>query len=84
MGSVVKEKVGELEDITREGISNRIRKEVVGCVYAVVGKENFLVQFEDGQKKEISSSLLVFSVRKMSLIWMSHYLILLKKNKVDC
>ena len=32
---------------------------MVGCVHAVVGKKKFLVQFEDGQKKEISSSSLV-------------------------
>ena len=33
---------------------------VVGCVQSVVGKKKFLIQFEDGQKKEISSSSLVF------------------------
>ena len=32
----------------------------MGCVHRVVGKKNFLVQFKDGKKKEISSSLLVF------------------------
>ena len=32
----------------------------MGCVHSVVGKNNFLIQLEDGQKKEISSSLLVF------------------------
>ena len=32
----------------------------MGCVHAVVGKKKFLVQFEDGKKKEISSSSLVF------------------------
>ena len=60
MGSVVKSKVGELEKITRKGRSRRIRKEVVVCVHIVVGNKNFLVQFEDGQKKETSYSLLVF------------------------
>ena len=35
-------------------------KEVVVCVNDVEGKNNFLVQLEDGQKKEISSSSLVF------------------------
>ena len=33
---------------------------MVGCVQAVEGKNKFLVQFEDGQKKEISYSLFVF------------------------
>ena len=60
VGSVVKAKVGEFENITRERRSRRMRKEVVGCFQDVVGKKNFLVQFEDGQKKEISASLLVF------------------------
>ena len=31
----------------------------MGCVHAVAGKNNSLVQFEDGQKKEMSSSSLV-------------------------
>ena len=58
--SVVKAKVGELEKIKREGRSRRMSKEVVGFVQSVVGKKKFLVQFEDGKKKEISSSSLVF------------------------
>ena len=60
VGSVVKAKVGELEKITREGRSRRMRREVVGCVQAVGEKKKFVVQFKDGQKKEISSSSLVF------------------------
>ena len=60
VGSVVKAKVGELENITREGISRMTRKDVVICVQSVVGNNNFLVQLEYGQNKEISSSLLVF------------------------
>ena len=60
LGFVVKAKVGELENTTREGIIRRMRKEVVGCVQSVVGKTKFLAQFEYGQKKDISSSLLVF------------------------
>ena len=59
VGSVVKAKVGELENITREGIIRRTRKEVVGCVRSVVGKKKFLVLFEDGQKKDIVSCSLV-------------------------
>ena len=60
VGSVVKAKVGELENIKREVRSSRMRKEVVGYVHSVVGKKKFLFQFEDGQKKEISSYLLLF------------------------
>ena len=55
VGSVVKDKVGELEKITREGRIRRMRKEVVGCVQHVVGKNKFLVLFEYGKKKEIGS-----------------------------
>ena len=45
MGSVVKAKVGELEKITREGRSRRMRKDVVGCFQRVVVKNNFLFLF---------------------------------------
>ena len=55
LGSVIKAKVGETEENTREGRSRTMRKEGVGCVQDVVGKNKFLVQFEDGQKKEMSS-----------------------------
>ena len=44
-GSLVNAKVGELENITREGRSRRMRKEVVGSVQSLVGKKKFLVQF---------------------------------------
>ena len=60
MGYIVKAKVGELENITREERIRRMRKGVVGCVQAVAGKKKSLVQFEDGQKKGIGSSSLVF------------------------
>ena len=38
-GFVVKSKVGDLENITREGRSKRMRKGVVGCVQDVAGKK---------------------------------------------
>ena len=60
VGSVVKAKVGELEDITREGIIRRMSKYVVGYVQAVVFKKNFLVKSKYGQNKEKGYSLLVF------------------------
>ena len=53
-----------MEKITREGRSRRMRKEVVGCVQSVFGKNKFLILFEDGQKKEIGSSLLVYLSEK--------------------
>ena len=45
VGSVVKLKVGDMEDNTREVIIRRMSKYVVGCVQAVVGKNKFLVKF---------------------------------------
>ena len=38
----------------------RMSKELVRCVQSVVGNKKLLFHFEDGQKKYISSSLLVF------------------------
>ena len=40
---------------TREGITRRMSKEVAVCVQYVLDKENFLFQFEDGQKIDISA-----------------------------
>ena len=84
VGSVVKAAVGESEDITREGRIRMMRNEVIVCVHDLVGKKRFLVKFEDGQKKVISYSFLVFLIRKRRLIWMIHYVILPRKNKVHC
>ena len=41
-----------------------MRKEVVGCVQHVVGKNKFIVLFKYGQKKEIGSCLLVYLSEK--------------------
>ena len=60
MWSVVKSKVGEMEDNTKEVRGTKIRKYVVGCVQDVVVNKKFLVKFEDGQKKDVSYSSLVF------------------------
>ena len=60
VGYVVKEKVGDIEKKTRKGRIRRTRKEVVGRVHAVVGNKRLLVQFGDGKKKYMSSSLFVF------------------------
>ena len=60
MGSVVKAKVGELENITRGERSRRTRKEFVGCVHSVVKNKKFLVHFKYGKKKEMGSSSPVF------------------------
>ena len=51
MGSVVKAKVGDMEENTREGRIRRIRKVLMGCVQAVVGKKKLVVQFKKLHKK---------------------------------
>ena len=53
-----------MEKITREGRIKRMRKEVVRCVHRVVGKNKFIVIFEDGKKNEISSCMLVYLSEK--------------------
>ena len=60
VGFVVTAEVGELENITREGRSRNMWKAVVGFVQGVLVKKKLPVQFKDGQKKDISSHLLVF------------------------
>ena len=64
LGSTVEEKVGDIEDNTREGIIMRTRKEMVGCVQDLVGKNRLLVQLKYGNKKDMSSSLLQFLCSK--------------------
>ena len=53
-----------MEENTREGRVRSMRKYVVGCVHAVVVKKKFLVQFKDGIKRDISSSLLSYLCSK--------------------
>ena len=84
VGYIVKAKVGELEKITREGRSRKMRKEVVGCIQSAVGKNNIFVQFEDGQKKEISSSQLVFLSSKEEVDIDEAISHSPEKNKVNC
>ena len=64
VGSILKAKVGEMENITREGRSKRMGKEVVGCVQSLVGKKKFPVLFEYGQKKEMGSSSIFYLSEK--------------------
>ena len=55
MGTVVKAKVGELEEEIGEGFSRRLRKEMTGVVQEVVGKRRYLVRSQYGLEKEIAS-----------------------------
>ena len=59
MWYVVKAKVGELKEITREGRSRTMMKYVVVCVWYVVGKKKLIFQFEYVHKKGMSYYSLV-------------------------
>ena len=48
VGTVVKAKIGELEEEVRVGNTRRMRKELTGVVQAILGERNFLVRFHDG------------------------------------
>ena len=58
VGTVVKTKIGELEEEVRVGSSRRMRKELTGVVQGVLGRMRFLVTFQNGCKKNLSSNQL--------------------------
>ena len=58
VGTVVKAKIGELEEEVRVGSARRMRKELTCVVQAISGKRSFLVRFHDGCKNNLSSNQL--------------------------
>ena len=48
VGTVVKSKIGELEEEVRAGSSRRTRKDLTGVVQGVSGRRRFLVRFQNG------------------------------------
>ena len=46
VGTVVKAKVGDLEEEIGEGFSRRLRKEMTGVVQEVVGKRSYSARFQ--------------------------------------
>ena len=56
VGTVVKEKIGELEEEVRVGSARRMRKEVTGVVQDISGERKLLVRFHDGCEKNLSSN----------------------------
>ena len=52
-GTVVKSKIGELEEEVRAGNSRRTRKELTGVVQGVLGRRRFLVMFQNVCKKNM-------------------------------
>ena len=60
VGYLVKANTGNMEDKTRNGRSKRMRKEVVGCVQDVLGKNNVPDQFEYEQKRYLGYISLLY------------------------
>ena len=58
VGTVVKAKIGELEEEVRVGSARSMRKELTGVVQAISGKRRLLVRFHDGCEKNLSSNQL--------------------------
>ena len=58
VGTVVKAKIGELEEEVGVGSSRRMRKDFTGVVQGVSSRRRFLVRFHNGCKKNMSSNQL--------------------------
>ena len=58
VGTVVKAKVGELEEEVREGFLRILRKELTGVVQVVSGKKRLLVRFKYGRENYMKSNQL--------------------------
>ena len=59
VGSVVTAKLGYMAEKVREVISGNIREQMMGCVHAVEGKNNFRTQFIDGKSKDMTTGKLM-------------------------
>ena len=58
VGTVVKSKIGELEEEVRKGGSRSMRKELTGVLQGVSGRRRFLARFQDGCENNLSSNQL--------------------------
>ena len=58
VGTVVKAKLSELEEEVRVGSSRGMRKELTGVFQGVSRRRRFLVRFQNGYKKNLSSNQL--------------------------
>ena len=56
VGTVVKAKIGELEEELRVGSVRRMRKELTAVVQAILGKRRFLARFHDECENNLSSN----------------------------
>ena len=62
VGTVVKSKIGELEEEVRAGSSRRTRKDLTGVVQEVSSENRLLVRFQDGCKNNLSSNQLTIVI----------------------
>ena len=53
VGTVVKEKIGELEEEVRARFPRKMKKELTILVQGISGKKMFLVRFQYGWKKDL-------------------------------
>ena len=54
LGTVVKAKIGDLEEEVRAGSSRRMRKDFTGVVQGVSGRRRLFVRFQNGWEKNLS------------------------------
>ena len=57
-GTVIKAKIGELEEKGRSGNSRKTRKELTDVVQGISGRRRLLVRFKNGCKNNLSSNQL--------------------------
>ena len=60
--TVVKAKIGELEEEVRAGNSRWTRKDLTGVVQGVSGRRRFLVRFQNGCENNLSSNQLTVMI----------------------
>ena len=62
VGTVVKAKIGELEEEVRAGCSRRMRKDLTVVLQGISGKKRFLVRFKYGLEIHLSLNQLTIVV----------------------
>ena len=62
VGTLVKAKIGEFEEEVRSGNSRRMRKDLTCVVQVVSGSRRFLVRFQNGCEKNLSSNQLTVRI----------------------
>ena len=53
VGTVMKAKVGDLEEEIREVFLRRLRKDMNGVVQEIFGKRRYLARLQDGEEKDM-------------------------------